>query len=81
MLPDDAKAAPTPTDSVSPWLGATSLSIFTLGMIGMLVYTLADLDWQQQLGGWNYLAGTGMMLGSIVMLRWWHADTRFGRHP
>lgn len=75
-----ATTDPLVADSVTPWLGAISLTIFTIGVIGLLTYTLTDLSWQQGFGGWNYLAGTVLMVGGIVMLRWWHAGTRYGRH-
>lgn len=59
-----------------PWVGAV-LSLFLLAsVLWLLAYTLLDWDWQQSLGGWNWLIIVLLSTVTTQGLQRWHNDPR-----
>ena len=58
-----------------PWYGA----LITVGGLGLmaailLTYTLAGWDWQQRLGGWNYVVVIALIPVTSVLMKRWQPD-------
>jgi Cell division protein CrgA len=54
------------------WFGAIAASALLAATIWLLMYTLLDWDWQQQMGAWNYLISALLSTVFTQMLRFWH---------
>jgi hypothetical protein len=68
-LPGAPPRPPSP-----PWYGGLVTGLLGLTAAILLSYTLADWDWQQRLGGWNYWAAV-VLIGLIaILLRRWRPD-------
>ena len=57
-----------------PWYGGIGLAILCTNVVILLTYTLLDWDWQQSLGGWNYVAVGVLIVANSVLLKNWRAD-------
>jgi len=57
-----------------PWYGGIGLALLTANVVILLTYTLLDWDWQQSLGGWNYVAVAVLVVANSVLMKNWRAD-------
>ena len=67
--------ASTPRPS-APWHGAVITLLLWGGFAWLLAYTLLDLDWQQSLGGWNYVLLLGLVPVLSVLMKRYRPDLR-----
>ena len=57
-----------------PWYGGLIIGGLGLMAFILLTYTLADWDWQQRLGGWNYVVTIALIPLVSVLMRLWQPD-------
>ena len=74
-MPDAALTRDEPMQPSPPWYGAVSTALLGLMVAILLTYTLADWEWQQSLGAWNY-AAVGVL---VVMTSAWMKGGRAAR--
>lgn len=62
------KKAPSP-----PWVGATILGLFAVGIVYLLLYYLTSggVVGQRALGGWNIFVGFGFIVAGFGLLTQW----------
>jgi hypothetical protein len=76
--PPDPPSAPNPPAAPSPpsppWYGGVVTGLLGLTAAILLSYTLADWNWQQRLGSWNYATAAVLIGGIAILLRRWRPD-------
>lgn len=57
-----------------PWVGATILALFAIGIVWLVLYytTGGGIVGQRALGGWNVLVGFGFIIGGFGLSTQWH---------
>lgn len=68
-----AAAAPARKPS-PPWYGGVSVGLLFVIAVIVLTYTLLDWDWQQSLGGWNYVVSVALIPVVAALMRGYTPD-------